>query len=110
MIVKLKNSLPQYPDLSSFHWYVVIGIEADDLRILNDQGKPYLYPQSLFDLVDANEPTDWVTDFGDEGERYAYPAEINSPGFFEDFFDAQSDAVATFWRVINQRLSVAALA
>ena len=36
-------------------------------------------------MVDGTEQTDWVTDFGDEGERYAYPLEINSPGFFEDF-------------------------
>ncbi len=110
MIVKLKTFNSEYTDLSPFHWYVVIGVEADDLRILNDQGRPYLYPQSLFAVVDANEPADWITDFGAEGERYAYPAEMNAPGFFEDFFDAHSDAVATFWRIINQRLSVAALA
>ena len=110
MIVRLKSAVPEYPDLLPLQWYVVIGIEADDLRILNDEGRPYLYPQSLFEMVDGTEPTDWITDFGDEGERYAYTVEINSPGFFEDFFDAQSSAVATFWRVINQRLSVAALA
>ena len=109
MIVELRTFEPDYPDLSPLHCYAVIGIEADDLRILNDQGRPYLYPQLLFEVVDGTEPTDWITDFGAEGERYAYPVEINSPGFFEDFFDAQSSAVATFWRVINQRLSVAAL-
>ena len=86
MIVKLKTFNSEYTDLSPFHWYVVIGVEADDLRILNDQGRPYLYPQSLFAVVDANEPADWITDFGAEGERYAYPAEMNAPGFFEDFF------------------------
>jgi len=110
MIVKLKTFNSEYTDLSPLHWYVVIGIEANDLRILNDEGKPYLYPRSLFEMVDGSEPSDWITDFGEEGERYAYPAELNSPGFFEDFFDAESSAVATFWRIINQRLSVAALA
>jgi len=110
MIVKLKTFNSEYTDLSPFQGYVVIGVEADDLRILNDQGRPYLYPHSLFEVIDGTEPTDWVTDFGDEGERYAYPAELNTPGFFEDFFDAQSDAVATFWRIINQRLSAAILA
>lgn len=109
MIVRLKSAIPEYPDLSPLQWYVVIGIEADDLRILNDEGKPYLYPQSFFEVVDNSEPADWITDFGEEGERYAYPAEMNAPGFFEDFFDAHSSAVSTFWRVINQRLSAAAL-
>jgi hypothetical protein len=109
MIVRLKSAIPEYPDLSPLQWYVVIGIEADELRILNDEGRPYLYPQSFFEVVDSSEPADWITDFGDEGERYAYPTEMNAPGFFEDFFDAQSSAVSTFWRVINQRLSAAAL-
>ena len=109
MIIRLKTANSEYPDLSPLQWYVVIGIEADDLRILNDQGQPYLYPRSLFEVVDGSEPADWISDFGDEGERYAYPAELNAPGFFEDFFDAETGAVATFWRVINQRLSAATL-
>lgn len=107
MIVKLKRKSSEYTDLSPFHLYVVIGIEADDLRILNDQGRPYLYPRDLFEVVEESEPHDWIVEIGDEGERYAYPPELNAPGFFEDFFDAQSEAVAAFWRTINQRLSLA---
>jgi hypothetical protein len=83
----------------------VIGIEADDLRILNDAGRPVLYPRDLFSLVDAQEPVDWVTEFGDDGERYSYPPPLNKVGFFEDFFDQKTRAVATFWRVVNQRLA-----
>lgn len=108
MIVKLKTPTPEYPDLSPSQWYVVIGIEADDLRILNDQGRPYLYPRELFAVIEKSEPGDWVIEIGDEGERYAYPAELNTPGFFEDFFDAKAEAVSVFWRTINQRLSTAA--
>jgi hypothetical protein len=26
-------------------------------------------------------------EYGDDGERYAYPRPLNHPGFFEDFFD-----------------------
>lgn len=110
MIVKLKTQEPDYPDLSPAQWYVVIGIEADDLRILNDQGRPYLYPRVLFEVIEESEPPDWIVEVGDEGERYAYPAELNQPGFFEDFFDANAEAVAVFWRTINRRLSVSALA
>jgi hypothetical protein len=46
-----------------------------------------------------------VKDHGDDGERYAYPAPLNDPGFFEDFFDNQPKAVKTFWHVVNQRLA-----
>lgn len=107
MIVRLRREHPDYPDLTSHQHYVVIGIEAGDLRILNDQGRPYLYPADLFDVVDPREPDDWVTEYGEDGERYAYPSALNGIGFFEDFFDAKTEAVATFWRVVNQRLAAA---
>jgi hypothetical protein len=107
MIVKLRRKNARYPDLSPHEQYVVIGIEADAFRILNDAGRPYLYPARLFAVVDAREPTDWVTEVDEDGERYAYPPPLNSSGFFEDFFDARKEAVATFWHVVNQRLAAA---
>jgi hypothetical protein len=87
----------------------VIGIEADDFRILNDKGRPYLYPNNLFEVVDPREPDDWITEFGEEGERYAYPSPLNEVGFFEDFFDDKPETVITFWRVVNQRLAAASI-
>jgi hypothetical protein len=63
MIVKLKKRQAQYRDLTFGQPYVVIGIEADAFRILNDAGRPFLYPPSLFSLADAREPRDWVTEF-----------------------------------------------
>lgn len=105
MIVKLRRKNSRYPDLSTHQSYVVIGIEADDFRILNDNGKPYLYPTRLFGVIDHHEPLNWVTEFGDDGERYAYPPPLNAPGFFEDFFDEASNAVSTFWRTVNQNLA-----
>jgi hypothetical protein len=96
-----------YPDLTPGQPYVVIGIEADELRILNDAGRPYLYPPNLFQALDGSEPGDWLTEFGEEGERYAYPSPLKEPGFFEDFFDDKPKAVKTFWRVVNQRLATA---
>jgi hypothetical protein len=86
MIVKLKSKDPRYPDLSEAQQYFVLGIEADDYRILNDAGKPYLYELELFDVVEPTEPRDWVTEFGEDGERYSYPAPLNEAGFFEDFW------------------------
>jgi len=104
MIVKLKKKNARYRDLTFGEAYVVIGIEGDDLRLLNDAGRPFLYPPGLFRLVDARKPSDWVTQLGEDEERYSYPPPLNRSGFFEDFFDEKAKAVATFWRVVNQRL------
>ena len=105
MIVKLKKKNSQYRNLTFGQPYVVIGIEADDLRLLSDVGRPFLYPPELFTVVDSEEPKGWLTEFGNDGERYSYPRTLNEPGFFEDFFDEKRKAVSTFWRVVNQRLA-----
>jgi hypothetical protein len=110
MIVKLRQPDARYPDLTVDQPYMVIGIEANDYRILSDQGRPYLYPSELFEVLDPREPEDWVREVGDDQDRYAYPPAFNATGFFEDFFDAKKEAVATFWRVVNQRLASAATA
>lgn len=107
MVVKLKRKNTRYRDLTFGQRYVVIGIEADEFRILNNAGNPFLYPPSIFAVVDAREPADWVNEKGDDGERYAYPPALNKPGFFEDFFDRKARAVATFWCVVNRRLAAA---
>jgi hypothetical protein len=108
MIVRLKLADPNYPDLSEAHPYFVIGIEADEYRLLNDDGKPYLYPSELFDVIDSREPADWITEFGEDGERYSYPAPLNQPGFFEDFFDHEREQTSVFWHLMNKTLSQAA--
>jgi hypothetical protein len=108
MIVKLKQQIGRHLDLTLGQPYAVIGIEADDLRILNDHGHPYLYPSDQFEVIDARRPHDWVIETGAEGERYAYPPQLNRTGFFEDFFDDNEETIATFWHVVNQRLTLAA--
>lgn len=110
MIVKLKQQAVRHANLTLGQPYAVIGIEADDLRILNDHGQPYLYSSDQFEVIDARQPHDWILETGDDGERYAYPPQLNRVGFFEDFFDEQEETIATFWRVVNQRLTLAAAA
>ena len=105
MIVKLKKRTSKYRDLTVGQPYVVIGIEADEYRILNDAGRPFLYPPTLFSVLDHREPADWVTEMGEDGERYSYPPPLNKAGFFEDFFDEKNKAVSTFWRIVNRRLA-----
>ena len=52
MIIQLKQGKAGLPDLKLGQPYFVIGIEADDYHILNDHGKPYLYPAELFEVID----------------------------------------------------------
>ena len=108
MIIRLQAQRPDLPDLSKGQSYFVIGIEADHFRILNDAGKPYLYSPEIFSIVDSEEPEDWITEYGDDGERYSYPPQLNSPGFFEDVFDRKPEQTSIFWHTVNQRLARAA--
>ena len=85
MIVQFRTHNIAYPDLTPNQHYVVIGIEADDFRILNDAGRPFLYDDSLFEVVDSTEPDDWITEIGEDGERYAYPLPLNAVGFLRIF-------------------------
>jgi hypothetical protein len=62
----------------------------------------------LFQIVNSNEPEEWITDFGEDGERYSYFPDLNEVGFFEDYFDGKENAVLKFWHNVNQRLSRAA--
>ena len=105
MIVKLKETSLDYSDLTVNQPYCVIGIEANDYRLLNDYGKPYLYPSELFQIIDFREPNDWITEYGDDGERYSYPPSLNKVGFFEDYFDGEKKAISLFWNIVNQKLS-----
>jgi hypothetical protein len=107
MTMKLRRRYSKYPDLTPGQVYPVLGIEADDYRIINDFGHPYLYPRRLFTIVDDELPDDWVVETGEDGERYAYPAEMNVPGFFEALFDGQPTANAIFWQSVNHRLAQA---
>ena len=86
--------------------YEVIGIEADDYRIQNDDGHPYLYSPALFTVVDTHQPADWVIEVEDDGETYAYPPELNTLGFFEDYFDDNAGAILVFQRYLRKRQAV----
>ncbi|MCE5327221.1 MAG: hypothetical protein LLG01_12505 [Planctomycetaceae bacterium] len=81
--------------------YLVLGIEADDYRLLNDEAEPVLYDLTLFDIVDDQEPSNWIHHVGPDGEHYAYPPELNARGFFEDYHDGVPASVETFRRFLS---------
>jgi len=66
--------------------YLVVGIEGDFYRVVDDENEPILCAKKLFEIIDFSIPNDWVTTEFD-GEVYVEPKETASPGFYEDFFD-----------------------
>ena len=103
-------------DLTLGRVYQILGIEADNYRLICDDlrspddrkanstlrskmPQPYLYSPQLFDVVVSSEPNFWVCVYGEGGERYCYPREWMHVGFFEDYHDHLPEAHAIFWEV-----------
>ncbi len=89
-----KKSSPQFEiegNFYEYHWF-----------------EHHLYPSDLFEVIDSREPNIWITEYGEDGERYSYPPVLNKAGFFEDYFEGKNEALANFWHIINKRLSEAA--
>lgn len=76
--------------------YVVLGIESDWYRILDDSGSPVLFEPSCFSISDPSEPSFWQSSIGECGERYAYLPAWNKAGFFEDVHDGVKSAQMQF--------------
>lgn len=105
MKVKLKPGWAgTYPEFTLGNVYRVLGIEADDLRIINDAGDPVLYHPRAFTYVDPTYPADWIEKRGDEGEVYAYPAQFREPRyFFEELHDGNANVRSKLtWYVYEQ--------
>lgn len=83
--------------------YEVLGIEAGDLRVLDDAGSPVLYEPALFEVIDAGRPSGWTSETID-GDEYAGPPEFNRPGFWEDYHEHEPAARAAFARYLNRHL------
>ncbi len=77
--------------------YIVIGIEADWYRIVNDRDDPILFDPKCFEVTDATAPSVWQTKCGEDGEVYSRPEEWAKVGFFEDYHDGIEEVRRQFW-------------
>ena len=100
MKVKLINNTN---NLTLNREYLVLGIEANYFRLINDEGKPYLYNPDLFVISESQYPTFWKCNEGEDNEKYCYPNEWCEPGFFEDYFDNIESAVKIFNQILHQK-------
>lgn len=87
--------------------YEVLGIEADDYRVLTDEDTPHcpndpvLYEPTCFQVLDSTDPAFWLSKCGADGERYAYPSDWMRVGFFEDFHDGVAEVRTQFWGTLR---------
>lgn len=66
------------------------------LRIENDLGRPALYDSRCFAEVDGALPSGWSVRLLSSGSVTVGPTELLVSGFWERYFDGDSEAVATY--------------
>jgi hypothetical protein len=106
----IKTIAPDGRDLSLTleREYEVLGIEADDYRILNDPetwpygNDPVLFEPECFEITDHTVPAFWVCSTGVDGEQYCYPPEWNEVGFFEDYHERVESVRKQFWEDLKR--------
>lgn len=82
--------------------YLVIGLNDEDYRVVNDFNEPILYPKECFEITDSRVPEDWRRDDHADGEYRINPIEVAKPGFYEKFFDDVPEAQEVFRRVLER--------
>ena len=87
--------------------YTVIGIEADYYRIIADDNEPYLYNPNQFTIIEKTVPNFWITEIGEDGEKYSYPSTWVRVGFFEDYFDNIESVKEQFWKECSELYGIA---
>jgi hypothetical protein len=100
----------EHQHLRALHEYLVVGLDDESLRVINDVGEPVLYPKFLFHVVEASVPADWVRQDYDDGEWHIDPPECAQPGFYEAWFDGDPDARRVFDGVVARLLGSEACA
>lgn len=94
----IKKTQAEFSNMTYGQTYTILSIEADDYRIVNDRLDPCLYDPSHFEIVDTDEPNFWISETGEDGERYAGPKQWVKAGFFEDYHDRIESVVFQFWK------------
>lgn len=87
------------------HDYVVIGIDHECYRIIDESGEPALYPHVFFSDSDIAPPEHWVLRKYRDDEYTYDPPELSKQGFYEDYADGVELAVKTFREVCQRETS-----
>ena len=74
--------------------YVVIEINSEYYRVVNDNGEPILYKKPLFEVIDRRIPAAWEMVEYEDGDYFLNPVGVGGPGFYEAFFFSSGDRAA----------------
>jgi hypothetical protein len=81
---------------------VVIGVDHASYRVVDDKGEPILFPRKGFRVVDDAIPQDWIWDRQSDDEYYGGPERLQTPGFYEDYFDGKREAIEQFTQYLQR--------
>ena len=100
MVVRLRTNtdeVAKYKELTPGNYYRVIEVSySRSYRVMNDTGSPYLYEAHLFEVMSDTYPSDWITEYDDQGGvSYMGPKCLSEPGFFEKYFEGDDKARLT---------------
>jgi hypothetical protein len=74
--------------------YLVIAVDRDFYRVIDDAGQPVMFPKELFEVIDKRIPSGWAFDEHVGGSYYLEPIPCSVPGFYEDYYGSDGDQVA----------------
>ena len=74
--------------------YFVIEVNQEELRVIDDDGEPILYPKAIFDVLDPTLPPGWQFCEYADGAYHLGPVRTGTPGFYEDLFYSDGDRIA----------------
>ncbi len=80
----------------------VVGVDQESYRVVDDKGEPLLFPREGFRVIDDTIPPDWIWDRQGDDEYYGGPAGLQTPGFYEDYFDGKREAIEQFQQYLRR--------
>jgi hypothetical protein len=102
MIIVALTRSNEFWSLTPGREYVVIGVDQASYRVVDDKGEPILFPREGFRVVDDAIPQDWIWDRQGDDEYYGGPESLQTPGFYEDYFDGKPEAIEQFTQYLQR--------
>lgn len=96
MRIRANKLAEDAPNLTHGFEYIVVGLDQDSFRVINDRNEPVIYPKELFEVIDGTFPNHWKWKKYGEDEFVVSPSELSGRGFYEDWHDGVPAARAIF--------------
>ncbi len=98
---KTGSPVMQSPWLTVGRVYRVLAVAIDErniveIRMFGDGGPPAIFRLSEFELVSGRLPSNWAVRWDDGCALEMAPERWFEPGFWDEYFDGDKDAVAVF--------------